>query len=148
MFRNLGAALTAGALLIFGAGAGAIELPKVDDLMNNDALVSGLTGSLGLDAEQAQGGLGSILSLAKNKLPAADYESLVGVLPGADKYVKAAKDAGLLTDPITDLGKLNAAMEKLGIGQETASKLYSQLGNFVGAAGGDSLKSKLMGLLT
>ena len=147
MFRNPGAALVASAFLTLATTSFAIELPGVDDLVSNDALVSGLTGSLGLDADQSQGGLGSILSLAKNQLPAADYESLVGVLPGADKYIKAAKDAGVLTDPITDLGKLNSAMEKLGIGPGTASKLYSQLGSFVGAAGGDSLENKLMGLL-
>ena len=89
MFKIHGAALVASVLLTVSTASFAIELPGVDDLMNSDALVSGLTGNLGLDA----------------------------------------------------------AMQKLGLGPDTISKLYSQLGSFVGTAGGDSLESKLMGLL-
>jgi hypothetical protein len=122
-------------------------LSDAKNMMSDDALLSGLTSSLDLDAEQAGGGIGSILSLAENKLPAADYESLVGSIPGADKYIKMAKDAGVLTDPITDVGRLNSAMEKLGISQEASSALFSKLGDFVGTAGGSDIKSSLMGLL-
>jgi hypothetical protein len=112
-----------------------------------DSLVSGLTSGLGIDAKQAAGSLGSIMSLAENKLPAADYSSLTKVLPGSDKYLKVAKDAGLLTDPITDSNKLYSAMGKLGINPDTAAKLYSQVGDYVGKSGGTSAKNMLMGLL-
>jgi hypothetical protein len=117
------------------------------DLFSDDSLVSGLTGDLGLSSEQAAGGLGSLMSLAQNKLPASDYSSLTKYLPGADKYVEAAKSAGLLTDPITDFGKLNSAMDKLGITPATATKMFGQVGDVVGKAGGDSVKNSLMGLL-
>ena len=139
--------LTCCVLAISGPAANSDTLSALSDMVGDDALTSGLAASLGIDSEQAGGGLGSILSLAQNKLPTADYDSLAGYLPGADKYLKMAKDAGVLTDPITDMGRLNSAMEALGIDAATASKLYDQLGSVVGQAGGDSAKEMLSGLL-
>jgi hypothetical protein len=86
------------------------------------------------------------MSLASSKLPAADYASLGKLLPNADKYIQAAQSAGILTDPITDVGRLNSAMGKLGITPEKSSKMLSQVGDYVGKAGGDSAKSMLTGL--
>lgn len=127
--------------------AAADILSDAKNMMGDDALLGSLASSLDMDAEQAGGGIGSILSLAQNKLPAADYESIAASLPGADKYLKMAKDAGVLTDPITDVGRLNSAMEKLGISSEASSALYSKLGDLVGTTAGGDLKDSLMGLL-
>jgi hypothetical protein len=134
-------------LLIVSSIATADLLSSAKNLMGDDALVGGLASSLGISPEQAGGSLGSILSLAQNKLPAIDYASLTAVIPGADSYIKMAKDAGVLTDPITDVGRLNSAMDKLGISPETTSSLYSKLGDFVGSAGGDSMKDSLLAIL-
>ena len=114
---------------------------------SSDTTLSGLTSGLDLDADQAGAGLGSIMSLAQNKLPATDYASLTKLIPNSDSYIKMAQDAGVLTDPITDVGRLNSAMEKLGISPEVSSSMYKKLGDLVGLGGGDSLQSSLMGLL-
>ena len=87
------------------------------------------------------------MSLAKNKLQAADYGSLTKLLPNTEKYVNMAQQAGILTDPITDVTRLNSAMGKLGITPDTASKMISQIGDYVGSVGGDSAKNKLMSVL-
>lgn len=113
----------------------------------SDPLVSGLTSSLGLDTKQAAGGLGSLLSLAENKLPGADYESLSRLMPGSSKYVEVAKNAGLLSDPITDVRGLNSAMSSLGITPSQASQLVGEVSDFVGKAGGESAKNMLQGLV-
>lgn len=138
-------------LLVFSiavsAPVSADLLSSARDTLGGDTLVSSLAGGLGLDAAQAGGGLGSILSLAQTKLPAADYASLAGLLPSADNYIKMAQEAGVLTDPITDIGRLDAAMDKLGISPDTASSLYTQLGDYVGKAGGESTQEQLMALL-
>ena len=123
------------------------DISSLTGALGGDPLTSGLAASLGIDSDQAAGGVGSILSFAQNNLPATDYASLAGFLPDADKYIKAAQDAGVLTDPITDIGRLNGAMEKLGIDADTASSLYSQVGDFLGQAGGESAQEMLMGLL-
>ena len=142
--------LVIGALLLslsVSQFAAADILSDAKNMMGDDAMLSGLASSLDMDAEQAGGGIGSIMSLAQNKLPASDYESIAGSIPGADKYIKMAKDAGVLTDPITDVGRLNSAMEKLGISKETSSALFSKLGDLVGTTAGSDLQSSFMGLL-
>jgi Protein of unknown function VcgC/VcgE (DUF2780) len=115
-----------------------------------DAPMSVLTnstgGGLGLTQTQAAGGLGSVMSLASSKLPAADYASLGKVLPNADKYIAAAQNAGVLTDPITDVGRLNSAMRKLGISPDKASSMLGQVSNYVGKVGGDSTQDTLTSL--
>lgn len=147
MARNLLAAVLVGATLALGGCGSTDTLSSAAGMFAGDSLVSGLTSGLGIDATQAAGGLGSIMSLAENKLPAADYSSLTKLLPSADKYLQVAQDAGLLTDPITDANKLYAAMGELGINADTASKLYSQVGDYLGSAGGQSAKNTFMGLL-
>jgi Protein of unknown function VcgC/VcgE (DUF2780) len=118
--------------------------------LKGDPLMSVLTnstgGGLGLTETQAAGGLGSVMSLASSKLPAADYASLGKVLPNADKYVAAAQNAGVLTDPITDVGRLNSAMRKLGITPEKTSTMLGQMSNYVGKVGGESAQSMLTSL--
>lgn len=128
-------------------GASAQSLSSLTDLVGDQALTSGLAASLGIDEKQAGGGIGSILSLAQTRLPTADYDSLTGYLPGSEKYLQMARDAGVLTDPISDLGRLNSAMEALGIDAATASKLYDQLGGIVRTAGGDSAAQMLQSVL-
>lgn len=135
------------AVPVFSSLSLAQDLSSLTGALGDDPLTAGLATSLGIDSDQAAGGVGSILSFAQNNLSGADYASLAGFLPDADKYIKAAQDAGVLTDPITDIGRLNGAMEKLGIDADTASSLYSQVGDFLGQAGGGSSQEMLMGLL-
>ena len=128
--------------------AGCSTMDRAASAFKGDALMSGLTNAsgLGLTETQAAGGLGSVMSLAGSKLPAADYASLGKLLPNADKYIKAAQQAGVLTDPITDVGRLNAAMGKLGITPDKSTQLLGQVGDYVGKLGGDSAKNMLTSL--
>jgi hypothetical protein len=138
-------------LITFGLLASACTatdtVSSAADALSNDALVGSLTGGTGLSAEQAGGGLGSIMSLAQNKLPGADYDALAKVLPNGSTYLKMAKDAGVLTTPINDVGRLNSAMSKLGISPSQASDLYSSVTDFVSKSGGQSLGNSLGALL-
>lgn len=139
------AALVSAGLLVGGCAAN--DAMSAADALSGDALVGDLTSGVGIDAGQAAGGLGSILSLAQNKLPNADYDSLTKVLPSSEKYIEMAKDAGLLTTPITDVGRLNSAMTQLGISPAQASDLYSTVGDYVSKVGGESLGNSLTALL-
>jgi hypothetical protein len=115
--------------------------------LKSDPLVSVLTNStgegLGLTQTQAAAGLGSVMSLASSKLPAADYAELGKVLPNADKYIAAAKDAGVLTDPITDVTRLNSAMRKLGVSPDKTAQMLGQVSSYVSKVGGPSAKTLL-----
>ena len=49
-----------------------------------DTLTSLLTSQLGVTSNQAMGGVGSILSLAKERLSAVNFRTFSTLIPGAD----------------------------------------------------------------
>jgi hypothetical protein len=82
---------------------------------DSNELVGSLTKDLGVTPEQARGGAGSLFSLAKGKMPAADFASAV---PGMDGLLEAAPAMG---GAVGSLGTMAAAASATG---------------FVGAKGG------------
>jgi hypothetical protein len=112
-----------------------------------DPLVKILTSQLDVTANQAKGGVGSTLSLAKEKLNGADFDSLTKYIPQTDTYMKAAKDLGAVTGPINDQAGLQAAYKKLGMGSDMVGKFSKVLTDFVGNAGGEPAKNLLSSLM-
>ena len=55
-----------------------------------DGLVNTLTGQLGISQPQALGGLGSIFSLAQQRLNPGDFSTLSNSVPGIGQYLAAA----------------------------------------------------------
>ncbi|HEY6930880.1 MAG TPA: DUF2780 domain-containing protein [Thermoanaerobaculia bacterium] len=104
--------------------------------------------TLGVSGDQASGGVGSILSLAQNKLSASDYSKVADAVPGADKYVQKAKDLGAVpAEGIKEKSGLDAAYEKLGINPDVAKKFTPAVVDFVGKAGGSEVGSLLGSVL-
>lgn len=112
-----------------------------------DPLVKILTSQLDVTANQAKGGLGSTLTLAKEKLKAPDFETLTKYIPGTETYMKAAKDLGAVTGPINDQAGLQAAYHKLGMGWDKVGKFSKVLSDYVGAAGGEQAQGLLTSLM-
>ncbi|MDF0666145.1 MAG: DUF2780 domain-containing protein [Nitrospira sp.] len=112
-----------------------------------NALTQLVTNQLGVTTNQANGGVGSILSLAKEKLPSMDFTTLAKFIPGADSFMKAAKDLGALTGPIGDQAGLTSAFSRLGMGSEMVPKFSQTMSDFVGMAGGDQAKSLLASVM-
>ena len=112
-----------------------------------DTLVSLLTNQLNVTASQAKGGVGSILSLAREKLSGADFRSLTNYIPGSDTYMKAAKDLGAVSGPVRDQAGLQTAFSQLGMGSDMVGKFWGVLSDFVGTAGGDTAKNLLAAVL-
>jgi hypothetical protein len=103
---------------------------------------------LGLSGDQAKGGIGSVLTLAKEKLGGADFDRIAKVIPGADKYLAAAGDSGAVTGgKVGDMNGLNAALGRLGLNAEQSAKLPTAVTEQVGKLGGGDLKSLLAGAL-
>jgi hypothetical protein len=102
------------------------------------AAAGGLTGMLGshlgLTSDQASGAVGSVLSLAQEKLQPSDYTQVASAVPGASSYVQKAKDVGAVTGPIGDVSGLNASYSKLGISPEVASQVTPLITQYVSAA--------------
>lgn len=103
---------------------------------STDTLTSLLTSQLGVTSNQAMGGVGSILSLAKERLSAMNFTTLTSLIPGADTYMQSAKSQGAVTGPVGDRAGLTAAFSRLGMGGDMVPKFTQILSDFVGKAGG------------
>jgi hypothetical protein len=108
-----------------------------------NTLISLLTNQLGVTSKQATGGVGSILSLAKERLPAMDFTALTQLIPGAESFMKTAKDLGAVTGPVGDRTGLTAAFSRLGMGSDMVPKFTQTLSDFVGNAGGQPARNLL-----
>lgn len=137
-----------GALAALPAVAGAQSLDSLKSLLSSsDPIVGALKSTLGVTDNQAEGGLGSILTLAQEKLAKGDFDKIAQVVPGSQKYLDAAKKLGAVTGPLMNSAGLNSALGRLGIAPETAAKFTPTVLDAVGKVGGDSVRSLLAGAL-
>lgn len=102
-----------------------------------------LTSALGVSENQAGGGLGSILTLAQEKLVKGDFDKLAAAIPGASRYLDMAKSLGAVTGPVGNRAGLNSALGRLGINQETAAKFIPAVTDMVTKLGGSDVGSLL-----
>jgi hypothetical protein len=112
-----------------------------------DPLISMLMSKLGLTDNQAKGGMGSMLTLAKEKMSSSDFSKITGLLPQATKYMDTAKQLGAVVGPLKNSAGLNGAFTKLGMKAETATKFVPTVTDYVGQIGGESAKNMLLGAL-
>jgi hypothetical protein len=106
-----------------------------------------LSKSLGMSTDQLEGGVGSILTLAQEKLVKGDFDKVAAAIPGASKYLDQAKKLGAVTGPLNDVAGLKGALGKLGIDQETVSKLLPAVTELVSKTGGADVGKLLGGVL-
>jgi hypothetical protein len=112
-----------------------------------DPLIGMLTSKLGITDNQAKGGMGSLLSLAKEKMPADNYSKLTSLIPTASSYVDSAKQLGAVTGPLKNMTGLNGALSKLGIPPETVKLFVPTVADYVGKIGGEGAKNMLLAAL-
>ena len=137
-----------GALTALPAVAGAQSLDSLKGLLSSsDPIVGALKGTLGVTENQAEGGLGSILTLAREHLAKGDFDKIAAVVPGAQKYLDAAKKLGAVTGPLMNSAGLNSAFSKLGIAPDKAAKFTPTVLDAVGTVGGESAKNMLANAL-
>jgi hypothetical protein len=106
-----------------------------------------LSSTLGLSKNQAEGGLGSMLTLAQEKLEKGDFDKVANAIPGASKYLAKAKSLGAVNGPLKNLAGLKDALGKLGINEETASKFLSSVPEIVSKTGGSDVGKLLSSVL-
>jgi hypothetical protein len=109
-----------------------------------DTLTKLLTSQLGVTSNQAMGGTGSILSLAKERLSSMDFATLTGLIPGADTFMQTARSLGAVTGPVGDRAGLTTAFSRLGMGSDMVPKFTHMLSDFVGKAGGPPASNLVM----
>ena len=137
---SLGVVLIVMTMMLFGCA-------QMQSMGVTDPLISALTGQLNVTTDQAQGGVGSILTLAKEKLSGLDFSTLTKLIPGADTYMKAAKDLGAVTGAVGDKAGLMSSFSKLGMGSDMVGKFSKILSDFVAKAGGEPARNLLAAVL-
>lgn len=113
-------------------------------------LVGSVMSQLGLSQSQAEGGLGSLLSLAQSNLGGNDFSQLTSSIPNADSLLAAvpsmSSDSGMsgLLSKAGDLGSslqgtamVYDAFEKLGISKEYIMPMVDIAKNYLEQSGSE-----------
>ena len=140
MHRFLTPILLATALVVTACSSTGSTADSAKSMFASDSLVSSL-GTLGMSPSQATGSLGSLVSLASNRLSPADFSKFSGYLPNADKYLKSAEAAGLLKSPVTNVAGLNKNFAELGVDQNVAHSFLVEMSKYFSSKGGDAARS-------
>ena len=140
MRRPIALLLLAVALAIAGCSSTGSTMDAAKSMYASDSLVSSL-GSLGMSPSQATGSLGSLVSLASNRLSPADFAKFSGYLPNADKYLKSAEAAGLLKSPVKDVAGLNNNFAALGVEPNVARGFLGEMSKYFTSKGGEPARS-------
>ena len=120
-------------------------------------LLDNLVQNLGVNEEQAKGGAGLILKMAKDKLGGEDFQKISDVVPDTDDMIKTAPEGGGIAGAIGGLvsglggsvGKMGAlaslagGFSKLGLDKEMVGKFVPEILSFAESKGGGSVKSIL-----
>jgi hypothetical protein len=114
---------------------------------SSDALLAAMSHQIGVSETQAAGGIGSIMSLAKSKLPAESFAALGKGLPNVDKYMKTVQDVLGPNAKVTDLASLRSAFSRFGMGPEMIAKFKPFVMDALAKAGGDPLTQLLGSVL-
>lgn len=114
----------------------------------SNPLGSMLESQLGVTQDQAAGGIGSILSLARDRLDAGDFDSLAKSIPGAGEYMDKARELGAVNGSLSSLADLNGALARLGIPPEVAARFAPTVTDLVTKVGGEEAGRMLAAVLS
>ena len=117
------------------------------EMKSTPSLTDQLAKQVGVTANQAEAGVGSILELSKNKLSPSQFDQLIKPFPSADKYLKEAQNALGPGTNITDMNGLSKAFTKLGMSPDMVGKFKPVVLDYAGKVGGSSTKNLLAGVL-
>jgi hypothetical protein len=123
-------------------------------------LLNDIMQNLGVNEEQAKGGVGLIFKMAQEKL-GGDFTQVKDAVPEADDMITAAPDGngkggffkGLSTafggsaGKLAGIASLAGGFSKLGLESDMVGKFIPVILNYVQSKGGDSVKNLLGNVL-
>ena len=130
------------------------EAPQV----SADGLIKSLTDNLGVNSEQAEGGLASLVNYAKSNVSADTFSSLTSQIPGIDGYLSKLPDTsnlkqdgigGLLdqaaqySDSLKSINELKSQFEALGLDTDMILSYVNQMKAYLDTEEGQSAKQLL-----
>lgn len=133
--------------------------PSVNETSNasaeqNSGLIDSLSKQLGITDAQAEGGMGSLLGLAKDNLSSEEFSTLGSGIPNLSALLAAApalssqsgtgglggmlSSAGGLASSIGGISQLSSQFEALGLSPDMISKIASLAIEYFSGQGGDT----------
>jgi hypothetical protein len=119
-------------------------------------LIKRLTKELGVNKQQAEGGLVALLRTGQQNMARRDFEQFVADIPGADQLLRKAPPPSTLSSLAGGLGSLlggrsspgrwaglAASFTELGIDLDTARKFGPIVIDYVKHHGGEDLVGKM-----
>lgn len=122
-------------------------------------IVQQLTSQLGIGADQAEAGAGTVMNLIKESAASGDFQQLLGAVPEASGWMARAGEAsaaaggGLLGQATgllgqagggaTGLAGLVGTLGKLGISGDAAARFLPLLASLIKGKAGDALFGRL-----
>lgn len=137
--------------LLFSVNVAAAELGSLMDQAksaSSGSMTSALASQFGMTDTQAEGGIGSILSLAQNKLKAGEFDTVINAIPGGTGYMDTAKQLGLLDVPLENLDGLTSALGSLGLPSQSITDFIPAAGQALGSIGGPEVSQLLSSVLS
>lgn len=128
----------------------------------NMELLEVFTKNLGVQEEQARGGVGLLLRIAKQRLEEADFSKVAHSIPGFDEMLRAAPEDSGVVSAFSGLGSVIAAgipsaanlaclaggFAKLGMDTRTIGEFVSLLLGYLRTRGGEVTKGLVEKALT
>ena len=125
-----------------------------------DELIKRLTKELGVDRNQARGGLVALLRAGQQNMKPADFRAFLADVPGADRLLKSAPPPSPLSSIAGGLGSLlgkrssagrwaglAAAFTEIGVDLPTARKFGPIVIDYVRTHGGEDLVEQIKAAL-
>ncbi|QSX33877.1 DUF2780 domain-containing protein [Shewanella avicenniae] len=125
------------------------------DAVSGD-LVSSVMSQLNLNQQQAEGGLGSLLTMAKSSMNTTDFGQISNAIPNVDSLLAAAPSldsnsgmsgllskAGSLGSSLQGSAMVYDAFSKLGISKELAAPMVQILKNYLQSQSGEGTAALL-----
>ena len=122
------------------------QIPSLPGGINADFMGSLSKALGGANPTQTAGAAGSIFSVAKSRLNAADFGKVSKAVPGMDGLLKAAP-AATGTVPATGLDSVASSFTKLGLKPDMVAKAVPIVIEFVTKSGGADVGKLLAGVL-
>ncbi len=124
-------------------------------------LLSYLTESLGVTRDQARGGAGLIMRLAKERLEAGEFSQIAQSVPNIEGLIKAAPKVSGTAKALDDLSRpqvsgasnvqnlasLTAGFNKLGLDTSVVERFVPVVLSYVESQGGNTTRTILEKLL-
>lgn len=114
-------------------------------------LVDNLSSQLGVSGEQAAGGAGAMLALAKNQLAGDQFSAITGQVPGLQSLLGGGEQGGgmaqSMLSKVTDMGAVKNAFNAVGLSPDMVSQFSGPMLSFLGNKGiGSTVLDSLKGV--